>query len=97
MEKCMKTKYSQSFVICVKIFFIIEGYLVVNFCVDWIDLFPQQCFPLESTEGVCPPLICPNPLEVEGVVASPGCGGRPWANYLQPAQQKSCLGSDPHH
>ena len=38
-QKCMKTKYSQRFVICVKIFFIIEGNLFVNFCVDWINLF----------------------------------------------------------
>ena len=48
---------------------------------------PQQRFPLEPAEGVCPPLIRPNPLEVEGVVASPGCCCRPRANYLQPAQQ----------
>ena len=58
---------------------------------------PQQCFPLKPAESICSPLIGPNPLQIEGVVAPSSCRGRPWANYLQPAQQKPRLGPDPHH
>ena len=58
---------------------------------------PQDCFPLAPAEGISSPLVRPNPLEVNDVVAPPGRRGRPRANYLKPAQQKSCLGSDPHH
>ena len=58
---------------------------------------PQQCFSLQPAESICSPLIGPNPLQIEGVVAPSSCRGRPWANYLQPAQQKPRLGPDPHH
>ena len=30
---------------------------------------PQKCFPLEPAQLVCPPLVGPNPLKIEGVVA----------------------------
>ena len=63
-----------------------------------LELAPsQERFPLKSAERISSPLVGPNPLQVEGVVAPPGCSGRPWADHLQPAQQKPCLGPHLHH
>ena len=51
--------------------------------------------------GVCsagqPPLVGPNPLQVERIVAPPCSRPCSRANHLQPAKQKLCLGPESHH
>ena len=58
---------------------------------------PQKWFSLESAQLVRPPLVGPNPLQVERIVATPCCCPCSRANHLQPAQQKLCLGPDSNH
>ena len=57
----------------------------------------QKCFPLESAQLVRPPLVCPNPFQVEGIVTPPCSCPSSWADHLQPAQQELGLSPDSYH
>jgi len=56
---------------------------------------PQNVFPLSCTQGICPPLQAPPPLQLESKVSPPSscCCSR--ADHVQPSQKDSGLTSHP--